>query len=385
MRIFLRYIALLACAILWSCTAFAQRSKISFKDSLDGKFDLSDYVINVHGFIPVPMIITERALGGFGFLLAPIFLKKRPPFVDSVGGKVKISPVPPDITGVAGGYTANKTWFAMGFRSGTWLKPKIKYMVGGMYGDINMSYYRQIGDSPEKELKFNIQTTGALLQATKRIGTSKWYIGLKYLFAHSNVGYRPDTSMPDFVKPIEISSNLSQLGALVEFDSRDNVFTPNNGVKIHVDGIRSADVLGSDYDFWRVNYYTYMYKTVFKKYTIGLRLDGQQNFGDAPFYLLPFLDMRGVPVNRYQGKADILAELELRLDIYKRWSLMLYSGSGKAFNDWSDWGETDLVTIYGTGFRYLLARKFGLRTGIDVAKGPENWTYYIVFGSNWLK
>jgi hypothetical protein len=23
--------------------------------------------------------------------------------------------------------------------------------------------------------------------------------------------------------------------------------------------------------------------------------------------------------------------------------------------------------------------------GIDIAKGPEKWAYYIVFGSNWLK
>ena len=26
-----------------------------------------------------------------------------------------------------------------------------------------------------------------------------------------------------------------------------------------------------------------------------------------------------------------------------------------------------------------------LMAGVDVAKGPENWAYYIVFGSNWVK
>ena len=65
-----------------ACDAFAQRKKnISLKDSLDGKLDLSDYVIEANGFVPVPIIVTEPALGGFGGGLAPIFMKKRPPYM----------------------------------------------------------------------------------------------------------------------------------------------------------------------------------------------------------------------------------------------------------------------------------------------------------------
>ena len=64
---------------------------------------------------------------------------------------------------------------------------------------------------------------------------------------------------------------------------------------------------------------------------------------------------------------------------------MLFGGAGKAFDDWSHFDEADWITTYGTGFRYLLARKFKLRVGIDVAKGPESWAYYIIFGTNWVK
>lgn len=374
--------------ILWTLqinVSNAQHSKISFKDSVDHQFDLSDYIIDAHGFVPVPVIITEKALGGFGFALAPIFLKKRKPFIEKVGDTVKVTPVAPDVTGAFGGYTANKSWFAGAFRSGTWAKPKIKYMVGGLYGNINMSFYRTLPNTNEKEFKFNIRATGAMLQATKKVSTSNWYLGLRYLFAKTDVKYRADTTLPEFVKPLELNSILSELGGIAEFDNRDNIFTPNNGLKFHLDGICSNEALGSDYNFWRFDYYTYIYKTLFRKLTVGLRIDGQQVVGDAPFYFLPYLDMRGLPVNRYQGKADLLSELELRIDVFKRWSLMLYGGSGKAFDNWSDWSDTKYAWSYGTGFRYLLASKFKLRVGIDVAKGPENWCYYIVFGSNWLK
>ena len=95
--------------------------------------------------------------------------------------------------------------------------------------------------------------------------------------------------------------------------------------------------------------------------------------------------MRGVPAVRYQGKADILSEGELRWDVVYRWSIMGFAGAGKAFDEWKDFGSTDWVWSYGTGFRYLLARKFNLRVGIDLAHGPDTWAYYIVFGSSWFK
>ena len=39
----------------------------------------------------------------------------------------------------------------------------------------------------------------------------------------------------------------------------------------------------------------------------------------------------------------------------------------------------------GAGFRYKIARLLGLQMGVDVARGPEDWAFYIVFGSAWLK
>ncbi len=364
----------------------AQRTKISMKDSLDGAFDLSDYIINANGFVPVPIFITEPALGGFGGGLVPVFLKKRPPYIDSVKGKIVYTPVAPDITGAAGMYTANNSWMAAAFRSGTFIKSRIKYRVGGGYGDINMSYYKTLPELGEKEFAFNIKAVIGSMQAIKRIGISNWYAGLKYLFLKTDVRYVGDSLLPpDVVKPIEYSSIVSQLGAVIELDSRDNTFTPNNGMKLHFDTQVSDNVLGSDYDFARMNYYMYAYRTLSDKLIGGWRIDGQQAFSDPPFFMLPYIDMRGIPANRYQGNADILTELEFRWDFIKRWSIMFYGGTGKAFNEWDAFGQAEWVYSYGTGFRYLLARKFGLRMGVDIARGPEDFAYYIVFGSNWLK
>jgi hypothetical protein len=371
--------------LFMSLVAVAQKKSISLKDSLDGKFDVSDYVIEANGFIPVPIIITEPALGGFGAGLIPIFIKKRPAYLDSIKGKLYRTHIAPDITGGAAFYTLNNTWGTFAFRSGTFIKSRIKYMIGGGYIDLNMSFYKTFPQLDEREMEFNIKTIPFLAQAIKRISFSKWYAGFKYLFLKTDVRFVGDQSLGSLTKPLELERIVSQLGAIIELDSRDNIFTPDNGLKVHVDAMCSDNILGSDYDYWKLNYYTYMYKTFSPKITGGLRIDGQQAFNDPPFYLLPFIDMRGIPIARYQGNADILSEVEMRWNVVPRWSIMMFSGAGKAFDNWNEFGSTDWVWSYGTGFRYLLARKFKLRVGVDIAHGPEKWAYYIVFGSNWYK
>lgn len=363
-----------------------KKKKYSLKDSTDNKFDLSNYIIDANGFIPLPIIVTEPALGGFGIGVAPIFMKKEPPYIDTIDGKVKITPVAPTVTGGAGVYTVNNTWLAGIGRAGTFIKSRIKYRAGLAYANVNMSFYRTLPNIGEVEIKTNIKTIPLLLSAIKRIGVSDWYAGLQYLFLHSKVKGEGDMQLPSFITEKELESSVGLLSGVIEFDDRDNVFTPDNGLKFHVDAGYSDNFVGSDFQFWKMNYYTYMYAQLFNKVTGGLRIDGQQVLGgDPPFYFLPFIDMRGVPAARYQGRADILSEGELRYDIVNRWSIVLFGGAGKAFNDWSDFGNTKWVTSGGAGFRYLIARKFKLRMGVDLARGPNTWAYYLVFGSNWIK
>ncbi|TMI63034.1 MAG: hypothetical protein E6H07_16685 [Bacteroidetes bacterium] len=371
---------------LFGCSfTFAQKKHVSLKDSLDKKFDMSDYLIDANGFIPIPLIITEPAVGGFGGAMIPVFINKNHPYQDSIKGQLVTTHVAPDITGGLALYTVNNTWALAAFRSGILIKSRIKYVIGGAYANINVSFYKTLSQLGEKELKFNLKTMPLLLQATKRIGFSHWYAGLKYLFVKVDASYKGDTILNSVAKSLELDRVVSQLGGIVELDSRDNIFTPDKGIKLHTDAVISDNFLGSDYDFWKLNMYMYAYTPVSKKIVAGLRIDGQQVLNDAPFYMLPYITMRGIPALRYQGNTALLSEIEMRWDIKPRWSLMGFSGAGKAFNDWNKFDAADWVWSYGTGFRYLIARKFKLRAGIDVAHGPGTWAYYIVFGSNWVK
>jgi hypothetical protein len=359
-----------------------EHKHISMKDSLDGAFDLSDYIIYAHGFIVVPTLMTEPALGGIGGAVLPIFLKKHDPVIDANGKKRFIDP---DITGAMGMYTGNKSWAAGAFRVGSFIKSRILYRVGGGYGNVNMSFYENLPNGKDKEIDLNFKSFAFYTRVMKQFRNGKWSAGPQYFFLDSKINFPDLNNLPSFAKLSDIKSVVSQIGGAIQFDGRDNIFTPDKGMRFQFDFFWSDNAIGSDYDAWRLNLSAIGYYPITKKLIGGLRLEGEQALGNAPFYLRPGINLRGVPSARYQGKASVVTEAELRWDLYRRWSLMGYGGLASAFNDWDKAFAKPVVYSYGTGFRYLIARKFKLRMGVDVARGPEDWAYYVVFGSNWLR
>jgi len=60
-----------------------------------------------------------------------------------------------------------------------------------------------------------------------------------------------------------------------------------------------------------------------------------------------------------------------------------FFGVGRAAQEARNLRDADKAYNYGTGFRYLIARKLGLGMGIDIARGPEDTVAYLTIGSAW--
>lgn len=60
-----------------------------------------------------------------------------------------------------------------------------------------------------------------------------------------------------------------------------------------------------------------------------------------------------------------------------------FGGAARAYGDRVDFSDAENVVAGGVGFRYLTARKLGLYTGLDLARGPEDTVLYIQIGSAW--
>jgi len=94
----------------------------------------------------------------------------------------------------------------------------------------------------------------------------------------------------------------------------------------------------------------------------------------------PYVALRGVSSYRYQGDEVAVVQTQLSYDIDSRWKVSAFYGYGEASSRASI-EEASSVHAYGAGFRYQIARRYGLHLGIDVAFSDEEGALYFNIGS----
>jgi len=99
----------------------------------------------------------------------------------------------------------------------------------------------------------------------------------------------------------------------------------------------------------------------------------------------PSISLRGVAAMRYQGEEVAQLEAELRWQFYGRWSILGFMGAGDAWNHLEEGKQVQGVIAGGGGFRYELARSYGIHMVVDVASAatPARSTFRV--GSAWMR
>jgi outer membrane protein assembly factor BamA len=347
----------------------------------DGWLDISSFVDKAYGFVPLAIPITEPAIGyGLGGALI---------FIDKPQGKEKAAGFGrPNLSGVGGMATENGTWGLGAFDLRHWHKDTVQTQVGGVYASVNLDFYGLSDDSILKEhpLSYNLEPLGGMMQVRYRLGNTRCWAGLNYMAATTQVRFdAPEATpgLPDYQK----ESRIAGLTPSFSYDSRNNVFTPTRGTYLEASLGLFSPTLGGDDDFQRGSVTLIQYLPLSRKWTVGVRADAYVSAGDVPFYMRPFVILRGAPAMRYQGESVVQGEAELRWQCWKRFSLVGFAGFGKTWSNTERFERTDDVTTGGAGFRYEIARKYGLHMGLDVAFGPddEQPAIYIQFGSAWMR
>jgi hypothetical protein len=359
-----------------STTATNAPSK--FRSPEDGWLDLSSFIDQAYGFAPIVMPITEPAVG-YGVAGGLAFIDKPPGEAQAGFGR-------PNITAVGGMGTENGSWGAAAGDSRFWLGDRLQTLAGLGYASVNLDYYGIGDDSVLKNnpLGYNLEPLGGLMQAKYRLGASRWWGGLSYALASTQVKFDAPPATPG-LPSFQSESRIGGLTPSLTYDSRDTIFTPSRGTYFEATAGFFSEALGGDDEFQRVNLVAMQFLPLHPKWTLGLRADANFSFGDAPFYLRPFVHLRGVPAMRYQGEEVAQIEAELRWQFWRRCSIVGFVGGGAAWNNFERFEKSLAVVTGGTGFRYELARKYGLHMGVDVAFGPEDPVVYVQFGSAWMR
>jgi hypothetical protein len=349
-----------------------------FKDPEDGAFDLGGWIATQTGVIPILSPITEPAVGYGGALGLVLIhggglggLRDEPP---GVTGK----PVTPDISAAAVALTSNGTWMALAGHVGFWGGDRFRYRGAVGWISPNLDFY----DGNGRAFGFNQEGFTFFQELVVRVGLTDLFLGARYVYFDSTTHLKSDVAPPWPPGP-GLETTDSGFGLVAEYDSRDNAFTPNRGVLARATATFLGPYVGGDRAYQRYGFNGNFYLNPCPRLVLGLSLRAQSAPGDPPFYMLPFVRLRGVPVMRYSGQTAASAEGEVRWGLTPRWWLVGFGGSG-----WTDAGpypylKDESVVAGGVGFRYLIARALGLQMGLDFAKSASDKALYVVFGSSW--
>ncbi|GLS90784.1 glyceraldehyde-3-phosphate dehydrogenase [Psychromonas marina] len=374
---------------------FIQQSHASFFDPIDGQFDIGQHLAeNAYGFLPIPILITEPAVGYGGGVMG-LFLhesqedkdKRKALAETSLDGGAQLMPAAITLAGAAG--TANGTWFAFAGHQHSWLKDSIRYIGGGGVGKANLDIYYDF--SSGKTLKFNTETEGifGFQKLQFRIAQTPLMLGMKQIIAKSSVS--SDSEIVDgFLKLfLGEDSFTSGLGVTAVYDTRNNIFFPTNGYSVGAEYMIYDDAIGSDWNYHNFDLSGEGYIPLAEKWILAFAGNYQYFSSDETFLpptVRPYVDLRGVPSYRYQGDEVAAIQSQITYKITPRWLVSAFYGKGftttSRENDLIQLDDvTDSIDAYGVGFRYQIARRYGLYLGADIASSGDDNALYFNVGS----
>jgi outer membrane protein assembly factor BamA len=194
-------------------------------------------------------------------------------------------------------------------------------VVAAVKASVNLDF-NGTGEEPVpagRVITYNLEPVGGMLQAKYRVGSSRAWVGANYTYARTDVSF----DAPEGTPGLPATPRTSKIGGLtpsLTYDSRDTLFTTSSGTYVEAGLGFFGSAFGGDDEYQKVGIIPMQFLPLHRTVTLGLRGDFGFSYGAPPFYVRPYVSLRGAPIMRYQR--DNLAQGEAEV----RW----HSGSASA-------------------------------------------------------
>jgi len=337
-------------------------------------------------FLPIPIIITEPAIGeGLGaglvyFHADPGSDTKRVTSATELNRADRQQTPPPTATGMFGFYTNNDTrGFGLGhsrtFKEDTW---RLTALLAD--AKVNATYY--VSDFP---FGFSLDGTIAFARVKRRFGNSNMFVGFSTSMLDADITFPLDPVLDPEDDPLIPGIGFKDIGASLSvlYDSRDDTMMPESGWLAELSAWHYDEGFGGNFNYTKTKLKINSFHKLGKKFVLGWRIDGSSATGNYPFYAAPFVSLRGIPALRYQGESAGVVEIELRYQFAKRWAVLGFTGEGWTNErNIADKTENE-IDGYGFGVRWQALPAKNVWVGLDLARGPEEDAFYIQLVHPW--
>ena len=166
---------------------------------------------------------------------------------------------------------------------------------------------------------------------------------------------------------------LIGLGTDLVWDSRDNIFFPNDGGYQYFKVVFYPGI--SDYTFAKLELDVRGYRAISPDHVFALNFYVESALGETPFYRLPALGgqnrMRGYFNGRYRDNFYGMMQLEYRQYFWKRLGFVTFAGVGNVASDMLSYDFGNLKYSFGAGLRFLFNKKQKVNLRMDIGFGND--------------
>jgi hypothetical protein len=178
---------------------------------------------------------------------------------------------------------------------------------------------------------------------------------------------------------LALNVKLRGIGPFVEHDTRDSTWYPESGTQAKLNITRFDDVLLRRNDFNTFDSFVSHYASLRDNLVLAGNFRAAYAGEGAPFFLFPFVDLRGFPALQFMNKSVVQAEAELRWrpfrfdnTFFSEMGFVAFAGGGVATRKLSNWRDAPVAYAGGLGVRYRVSEDDRINVGIDVAWGRDN-------------
>lgn len=173
----------------------------------------------------------------------------------------------------------------------------------------------------------------------------------------------------------------SGVGFVVHYDTRDNIFFPQDGWNVELSATLFQDIFASNYNFARYALDVRQYIPSFASHVIALHALGLFSWGNVPFFMMPMIggqyQMRGYYEGRFRDNHLLVGQAEYRIPVWWRVGVNFFASVGTVAPRIASFRLDDFKPSVGAGLRFVINEEEKLNGRLDFAFGRNTSGFYI--------
>lgn len=357
--------------MLFASLAAAQESSTDTRPGIapDIRDDDSRLKVKRGNFVVVPIPISNPTLDT-GLVLGGAY------FYPQTEEQKKLQPA--SVTALGGLYTSNDSRALVIAQQNYWKDDRWRFTgaIGGADLRLSLLAPDDTGDGSSVDWRIN----GLFLSAklSRRL-KGDWYGGLftRVIDADQSINTTTEIEETEFELGDVTSAGL---GAIFEYDSRNNPFNSSSGRYFKVDALLNDETIGSEATYQLYSGAFRSYHSLSDAVVLAWEVQGCKRGGRAPLWDACTIKLRGFSVTDYLGKVSASGQVEARWQLSERWGMVGFAGSGYFGGSFGDFRAREAIPSYGAGIRFsvLKAKRINLR--IDYARSNDSDAIHVAVG-----